>query len=194
MLPEELRYPAVYFDGHACLYERATKYSTSYFGGPTEIQLAGLRHGPRPIHHLMTLNWRAIPGIEKKGVTELPLFYGMGYSGCSMTYEIVESSRCKLLEMEPSKSSADWPYSGYPDLLPYIPLRLAQRVSCSQEQFRELLCQRSEVKPDEVTVIVPAMFDLGISLWGHSGDAEGVQIVFHCDIEKGIVRAYNECT
>jgi hypothetical protein len=118
----------------------------------------------------------------------------MCYSGCSMTYEIEETFRFRLLELEPRKSSADWPYSGYPDLLPYVPLRLARRVRCSSEQFRELLIQQGEVKEDEVTVIVPPMFDLGMSLWGHSGDAEGVQIVFQLDVQKWRVRAYNECT
>ena len=177
MLPEELLYPAAFYDGHAFLYERASGYSSSYFGGPTSIRLTGLRHGPRPLHHMMTLNWDAIAGIEKQGYSSLSLFYGMCYSGCTMTYQIEETYRSRLLELEPRKSSADWPYSGFPKLLPYVPLRVARRVPCSAEQFRELLIQHGEVKADDVTVIIPPMFDLGISLWGHSGDAEGVQIV-----------------
>ena len=85
-------------------------------------------------------------------------------------------------------------YTPYPDLLPYVPLRLARRVRCTAEQFRELLLQQGEVKAEEVTIIIPPMFDLGLSLWGHSGDAEGVQIVFQLDVEKRRVRVYNECT
>lgn len=194
MLPEELQYPAAYFNGCAYFYERAIGYSPSYFGGPTSIRFTGLRHGPRALHHVLTLNWDAIPGIEDKGFSDLSLFYGMCYSGCTMTYEIVESFRYRLLELEPRKSSSDWPYSGFPDLLPYVPLCLKERVRCSPDQFRELLIQGGEVNAHEVTVIVPPMFDLGISLWGHSGDAEGVQIVFQLDVEKRRVRVYNECS
>ena len=193
MLPQELEYPAAYYSGQACFYERATSYSPSYFGGPSDVRFSGLQHGPRPLHHLMTLNWQALPGIEKKGFSDLPLFYGMSYSGCTMTYEIEESLRCRLLELQPPKSSPDWPYSGYPDLLPYVPLRVARQIPCSPDEFREVLIQQGEVKPDAVTVIVPAMFDLGMSLWGHSGDAEGVQIVFQVNVEKWKVRVYNEC-
>jgi hypothetical protein len=194
LLPEELHYPAAFYDGQACFYERASRYSPSYFGGPTGIRFTGLRHGPRRLHHVMTLNWKTIPGIEEKGLSNLCLFYGMSYSGCTMTYEIVELFRYRLLELKPPKSLADWPYSGYPDLLPYLPLRVAQQVPCSPEQFRKLLIQNGEVKDNEVTVIVPPMFDLGMSLWGDSGDAEGVQIVFQVDVGKHRVRAYNECT
>ena len=143
---------------------------------------------------MITINWDIIPGIEKKGFSSLPLFYGMCYDGCTMTYEIEVSSRLRLLELEPRMSTDDWPYSGYPDLLPYVPLRLAQRVPCSPEQFQDLLIQGDDVNPDQVTVIVPPMFDLGLSMWGHSGDGEGVQIVFQCDVRARTVRAFNECT
>ena len=194
MLPKELHYPAAFYNNHACFYERAQFYSSSYFGGPTSIRFTGLRHGPRRLHHMMTLNWDAIPGIEDKGYSDLSLFYGMCYSGCTMTYEIKESFSFRLLELEPRRSSSDWPYTPYPDLLPYVPLRLARRVRCTAEQFRELLIQQGDVKADEVTIIIPPMFDLGLSLWGHSGDAEGVQIVFQLDVERRRVRAYNECT
>ena len=91
MLPEELHYPAAFFDGYACLYERVPCYSPSYFGGPTSVRFTGLQHGPRHLHHMMTLNWDAIPGIETKGFSDLSLFYGMCFSGCTMTYEMVES-------------------------------------------------------------------------------------------------------
>lgn len=194
MLTEELYYPAAFYDGHAYFFERASTYSPSYFGGPTSIRFSGLRHGPRRVHHVMTLNWDAIPGIETKGFSNLSLFYGMCYSGCRMTYQIVELFRYRLLELEPRKSLADWPYRGYPELLPYVPLRLAKRTRCSCEQFRELLVQQGEVKEEDVTVIVPPIPDLGISLWGPGGDAEGVQIIFQFDVQSAKVRVYNECT
>jgi hypothetical protein len=193
-LPRTLHYPAAYYDGYVCLYERTANWSPSYFGGPTDIHFTGKRHGPRSLHHVMTLGWDAIPGIQKKGYRELSLFYGMCYSGCTMMYEIVKTSPCRLLEFEPRKSSTDWPYSGYPDLLPYVPLRLARRVGCSPRTFGKLLIQEPEIRPEQVTVVVPPVFDLGVSLWGPSGDAEGVQIIFQCDLETSTVRAFNICS
>jgi hypothetical protein len=207
MSPEELQYPAAYYDGHACLYERSTKFSHSYFGGPPHFsfKFTGKPFGTRPIHHVMTLYWNILPGIEKKGFSDLPLFYGLRYGGCRMKYEIVPpeweiseiegllaskralpdlSEACHVLEMEPTKSSEDWPYIGYPDLLPYVPLQLAKRIPCSPEEFQDLIVHGDEVKPNEVTVVVPPMYDLGLSLFGHSEDAEGLQLVFRCDLEN----------
>jgi hypothetical protein len=207
MLPEELQCPAAFYGGHACLYERAAKFSSSYFGGPPHyaFKFSGKPFGTRPIHHVMTLCWSILPGIEKKGFSELPLFYGMRYGGCRMKYEILEPeldlseiedrlsskrgfpdvrSECHVLEMEPCESSEDWPYAGYPDLLPYVPLRLAERVPCSPEDFQGVILHGDEVKPEEVTVVIPPMFDLGVSLFGHDADAEGLQLVFRCDLES----------
>jgi len=211
MLPEELIYPAAYFDGHACLYERSAKFSSSYFGGPphSAFKFTGVSFGPRSIHHVMTLYWDVLPGIEKKGFSDLSLFYGVRYGGCRMKYEKLPpsksvfdkmedwlssekglaelpdlSSQCHILEMEPRESSEDWPYAGYPDLLPYVPLRLAERIPCSPKDFQNLIIHGDEVKPMEVTVVIPPMFDLGISLFGHDADAEGLQLVFRCDLEN----------
>src|SRR5689334_8887027 len=108
MLPKVIHYPAAYYNGHAFFYERASGPSPSHFGGPTNIRFTGVVHGPRRLHHMMTLHRDAIPGIEKEGFSELSLFYGMCYSGCTMAYEIGEGSNFHLLELDPSKSSADW--------------------------------------------------------------------------------------
>ena len=217
MLPEELTYPAAYFDGHACLYERSAKFSNSYFGGPPHFafKFSGMSFGTCPIHHVMMLNCDILPGIEKKGFSDLALFYGIRYGGCRMKYEILQpsesvfeeiedclpsgkglhnlpdlSSQCHILEMEPRESSEDWPYADYPDLLPYVPLQLAKKIPCSPEDFRGLILHGDEVNPKEVTVVIPPMFDLGISLFGHDADAEGLQLVFRCDLEnkKRIIR------
>jgi hypothetical protein len=142
----------------------------------------------------------------------LTLFYGIHYDGCVMKYELLPpsesffleiehslsaasdteskiqipdlSSECHILEMEPLESSGNWPYAGYPDLLPYVPLELADRIPCSAEEFQGLILHGDEVKPEEVTVVIPPMYDLGISLFGHSADAEGLQLVFRCNLEN----------
>ena len=94
------------------------------------------------------------------------------------------SSECHILDIQPRESSDNWPYASYPDLLPYVPLRLAERVRCSPEDFQGLILHGDEVSANEVTVVVPPMFDLGISLFGHDADAEGLQLVFRCDLEN----------
>src|SRR5262249_42519918 len=151
---------------HVCLYERARKFSNSYFGGPpySQFKFTGLSFGTRPLHHVMQLYSNILPGIEKKGFPEVQLFYGIRYSGCRMKYELLppaESlmkeveqhltserslgslpdlrSECHILEMEPRESSEDWPYAGYPDLLPYVPLQLADRIPCSPQTFQGLI-------------------------------------------------------
>ncbi|HTR43294.1 MAG TPA: hypothetical protein VMH87_16910 [Pseudomonadales bacterium] len=214
MLPEELEYPAAYFDGHACLYERATKFSNSYFGGAPHFpyKFTGKSFGPRPLHHVMRLHSNDLPGIEKRGFSELTLFYGIHYDGCTMKYKLLPppeslfkeidqslhmasetgskiqlpdlSSECHILEMEPLQSSGKWPYAGYPDLLPHVPLKLAARIPCSPKEFQGLILHGDEVKPGEVTVVIPPIYDLGISLFGHSADAEGLQLVFCCNLEN----------
>jgi hypothetical protein len=214
MLPEELHYPAAYFDGHACFYDRATKFSNSYFGGAphSSYKFTGKSFKPRPLHHVINLYWNILPGIEKKGFSELTLFYGIHYDGCVMKYELLPppeslfleienslstasetrskiqfpdlSSECHILEMEPLESSGNWPYAGYPDLLPHVPLKLADRIPCSPEEFQSLILHGDDVNSEEVTVVIPPMYDLGISLFGHSADAEGLQLVFRCSLEN----------
>lgn len=194
MLPEQINYPAAYYDGHACFYERASAPSSSRIGGLSDIQFSGIVHGPRRLHHILRLGSDELPGIQQKGFTGLSLFYGMCFDGCSMSYEVRDAIHYYLLELEPRKSSDDWPYPDYPDLLPSVPLRLARRVPCSAERFSKFLAQQDKIKADELVVVVPPIFDLGISLWGNDGDAEGVQIIFRCDPQARRVRVYNECT
>lgn len=194
MLPDQINYPTAYYDGHACFYERASAPSSSRIGGPSDIQFSGIVHGPRRIHHIVTLGSDELPGIQQRGFAGLSLFYGMCFDGCSMTYEVRDAIRYHLLELAPSKSLDDWPYSDYPDLLPSVPLRLAQRIPCSRDRFSEFLAQHDKIEADELVVVIPPISDLGMSLWGDDGDAEGVQIICRCDLQTRKVRVYNECT
>ncbi len=194
MPPEQINYPTAYYDGQACFYERASAPSPSRIGGSSDVQFSGIVHGPRRLHHILTLGSDELPGIEQRGITGLSLFYGMCFSGCSMSYEVRDAIRYRLLELEPTESSDDWPYPDYPDLLPCVPLRLAQRIPCSRDRFSEFLAQQDKIEADELVVVVPPISDLGMSLWGDDGDAEGVQIIFRCDLQTRIVRVYNQCS
>ena len=35
---------------------------------------------------------------------------------------------------------------------------------------------------------------IGVSVWGREGDAEGVAMVFECDLKEMKVTTYNVCT
>lgn len=110
-----------------------------------------------------------------------------------MTYEVKDAVHYHLLKLDPKKSSDDWPYPGYPDLLPPISLRLARRSPCSCAQFSRFLVRQDEIMANELVVVVPPIPDLGMSLWGEDGDDEGVQIVFRCDLKTRKIKVYNEC-
>jgi len=47
---------------------------------------------------------------------------------------------------------------------------------------------------DQLVVVVTPSDRLGVSLWGGSGDAEGVEVVFRVSPEAGRVSTSNECT
>ncbi len=193
MSSDQLNYPTAFYDGHAYFFERAPAPSSSRIGGPSDIRFSGVVHGPRPLHHIVTLGADELPEIRKTGFASLSLFYGMCFDGCSMTYEVKDAVHYRLLKLDPKKSSDDWPYPDYPDLLPPVPLRLARRSPCSCAQFSRFLVQQDEIMANELVVVVPPIPDLGMSLWGENGDDEGVQIVFRCDLKTRKIRVYNEC-
>lgn len=193
MQPDKLLYPALFHNGEAYFLERSDIHTGSYFGGPTEDAITGIKHGPRKIHHIATLNGHCFkPLWDVIGAFELKLLYGMCYSGCHMKFE-TSVPVVEVLEMTPKVSDASWPYSDYPTYLPYFPLRLQQSSKCTLEKFLKLSCQQINVAEHEVLVLIPPIPVLGMSLWGPSGDGENTQIVFRCDLTKQTVEAYNQC-
>jgi hypothetical protein len=197
MLSHELRFPVAYHDGIAYFLERSENWSATYFGGPLDVNLSGIRYGTRRLHHILTLDSDQIPRLSECGVFRVPLVYGMCYSGCSMKYKLSNKhgNEIEIVQLTPRKSSPNWPYRDYPPLLPCIPLKVAEKKRCSPQSFVRFSCQESlEVKSHALTAIVPAMFQFGVSMWGRWGDAEDVQIIFQCDLKKLEVNAFNQCT
>jgi hypothetical protein len=193
MHPDKLLYPALFHDGQAYFFERSDVREGSYFGGPFERSITGVKHGPHPLHHIATLSGHCFePLWHIVGVVQLHLLYGICYDACHMKYR-TSATGVEVLEMTPTTSTSDWPYSDYPTYLPYFLLRLQQRSQCSLEEFLELSCQPIDVAPSEVLVLIPPSPVLGMSLWGPSGDGENTQIVFRCDLAKRTVEAYNQC-
>jgi hypothetical protein len=193
MGPDELLHPALFHEGQAYFLERSEARMASYFGGPFQGSITGVRHGPRQLHHIATINGDCFePLWDVIGGGSLRLLYGMCYDDCRLKYR-TSATTAEVLEMEPTASDTDWPYPDYPIYLPYFPLRLQRRSPCSLEEFSELACQPLGAKSSEVIILVPPSPVLGMSLWGPSGDAEGPQIVFRCDLANWSVAAYNQC-
>lgn len=192
MHPDELRYPALFHAGKAYYLERSDAHASSYFGGPFEGSISGVRHGPRALHHIATITGHCFePLWQQVGLGTLRLLYGMCFDGCRLTYR--NASQVEILEIVPRKSSSDWPYSDYPAYLPFFPLRLEGQVDCGLEEFLEASCQPLELESHEALVLVPPSPVLGMSLWGPSGDAEGTQLVFRYNLREETVEAFNQC-
>lgn len=48
-------------------------------------------------------------------------------------------------------------------------------------------------QPSEMVVLIPPPATIGFSMWGRSGDAEGVALVAECDLKNQAVTTYNVC-
>lgn len=193
MRPEDVRFPVAYYDGTAYFLAPADRYTGSYFGGPSMAKVTGLRHGPEPLHHILTVDGRIVPALYELYLSDLPLFYGMCYESCDLTY-LVSSDACRITKLKPRKSGVAWPYRDYPRYLPYMPMRLARKTRCPAKQFERFTWQGLKIGADTLAVIVPPLFVGGTSIWGPWGDVEHVQIIFECDLKKKTIRATNQCS
>jgi hypothetical protein len=193
MQPDELKFPAVFSAGTVYFFDRADHWSSSSFGGPSEVKLSGMQKDSVPLHHILSIGCREIPDLGKFSL-RLPLFYGLRYSGCSLRYRKVDSRNMEVVEIAPASATPDWPYPSYPPYLPYIPLRLSRSERCDFKKFSSLSIQPNwPISAESLIVVVPASPVLGASIWGPSGDAEGTQIIFECDPASGTVRGFNQC-
>ena len=63
------------------------------------------------------------------------------------------------------------------------------------DSFSEYVMQGAELENDNALVlVVPPNPIMGVSMWGPSGDAEEVQVIFNYNTEQGTMTAYNACT
>lgn len=182
------------FDGSATYsFSRAEKHSFSVFGGPRECKIRGKRPVPDQLHYIARLNHNDLPILgPPRYVFDLPLLYGLRYSGGNLAYRF-ENSDISVL-VSPGTFTEDWPYRDYPTLLPYVPLAVANRKKQSWRQFAAEFPNMKDEQPSDLVVIVPPPATIGVSLWGRPGDAEGVAMVFECDLKEQKVTAYNVCT
>jgi len=142
----------------------------------------------------LVLSTRAWGKEAAKLESDLIFQFGLTFDGCCLKYK-TGYRKLKIVHMEPMTSSDDWPYTHYPVLLPYIPLETKESRECSLSEFSDSVMQGIDnVGELEVIVVVPPNPELGMSIWGPSGDANDVQMVFRHDPASGITEAYSACT
>jgi hypothetical protein len=181
------------FDGSATYsFVRQEKQSFSVFGGPNEGKVVGKRFRNVQLHQIACLSPNHLPTLGAY-ISDLPLLYGLRYGGGGLTYQF-KYDDITILEMDQKKPSDDFPYKHYPLLLPFVPLAVAKRKKQSWHQFATQFPNMPDNQPSDLVVVVPPPMTLGVSVWGKWGDAEGVCMVFECDLKSKRVKAYNVCT
>lgn len=163
--------------------------TASRFGGPLESSLFGTRFGPRKLHQIAFIAFADLRTPVLKSFPGLPLLYGMCFDGCDLKYRVSERD-VDIERITPDRSSEDWPYERYPNELPLVPL---VPVRTWQQEWTDFMPYLNEWESSDLTVIVPPPARLGFSLWGSSGDAEGVVLVFQYSLANNAVRAFNVC-
>jgi hypothetical protein len=187
----------IYSEGLVTSLVRSEEYSPSVFGGALEAEISGgmsVGH----LHQIATINHNQLPLLVsgERYVPEIPLLYGLFYDGCSIKYKVVKRTIVTIEALEPSQPAQNWPYANFPLLLPYAPLEIGASKTESWGEFSRRAPNLPELQPADLVVLVPPPATLGFSMWGRSGDAEGVTIVFECALEKNaaLVTAYNVCS
>lgn len=183
----------IYHDGTVTPLVRSDEHSLSVFGGPLEAEVHGMRSA-KPLHHIATVNHNQLQVLgAPQYVWEVPLVYGLFYSGCALEYTF-ERGAIAVQSVEPKEPTENWPYANFPVLLPYVPLEVGSEMAESWEQLSRRAPNLPEEQPSEVVVLVPPPATVGLSSWGRGGDAESVTIVFECSLKEKHVAAYNICS
>ncbi|MDB5301076.1 MAG: hypothetical protein JWO87_2739 [Phycisphaerales bacterium] len=91
-------------------------------GGPLELDIKGWpRRHPRP-HRVVTINTMdPACDLDIQHTSPIPLIYGFQLNGCRLKYRVTGSNEVELQECQ-GRPAKNWPYAGYPSMLPAIPL------------------------------------------------------------------------
>lgn len=189
-MPEPLI--SVHHAGRTTFFDKAKGHSSSAFGGPLELPITGLHH-PRSLHHIARLSHNQLKYQGAARYWDLPLIHPMRYSGGMLSYTFSREG-IQILELDPAEPSDSWPYVGFPELLPFHPVEVSAEISEDWTAFADRAPNLPAQQPAEIVVLVPPPLGLGFTLWGRAGDAEGVTIVFECDLSAKKVVTYNVCS
>lgn len=183
----------VYHSGTVTPLVQSLRHSTSWFGGPLEREVTG-ENLAKPLHHLATIHLSHFNAHgAPRSVWQLPLVHGLFYDSGLLRYDFKDSRSISITSGVLGEPTPNWPYRGYPELLPFIPMEAGMPVKESWEAFCERAPNLPGEQPSEMIVLIPPPAAIGFSMWGRSGDAEGVTLVFECDLKTQAVTTYNVC-
>lgn len=190
-MSEELVF--VYHSGITTSFVKSARHSLCWFGGPLEEDVTGASL-PKPLHHVATLHLSQFSGHgAPRNAWKLPLIHGLFYDGGSLRYNFQNRQRIDITSSSLGEPTPNWPYRGYPELLPFVPLEAGPITQESWKAFCERVPNLPVEQPNEMVVLVPPPATIGFSMWGRTGDAEGVTLVFECDLGNQVVNTYNVC-
>lgn len=181
----------VYSSGRKFLLGRSSSQSLSYFGGPgSDAVIEGPRYGPRRLHHILTLN-HAQFGI--KGMQfgfKASFYYGLCFEGCELEWQRTATAAIRIARLDPRKSGKEYPYFGYPDVLPYFPVEIRGQEEATVSDIAEAISNVAwEPMAGRVYIVVHSHPDLGVALIEPNSD---VDIVFEYDAATGQIRAASQ--
>jgi hypothetical protein len=183
----------IYCEGVSYSYGRGDDGFEARYGGPLEEKVSGVNFGNHGLHQVAVIGGgRTIEAIAREYAFAVPLIYGFRYDGCLLKYKF-SPNLIEITEISPDASSDDWPYRNYPTILPYYSMRCIHREEKSWRAFAEDFPNLSEVQPAQLMAIALPPHSIGYSMWGWTGDAGGVSVVFECDLKEKMVCAYNIC-
>ena len=147
-------------------------------GGPLELDIKGWpRRTPLP-HRVLTLRLTdPALGLDTQPYWPIPLIYGLRISGSRLAYQVTGGAQIEIQDFR-GKPSKDWPYAGYPETLPTVPLYFgtAEPIDWMElekhEDWHGLTHQDSRPGANEVLVVVPpndAYGDFLVGLVGGPG-------------------------
>jgi hypothetical protein len=205
-MPTQDRDPLLraFYNNQVHCYDIVPKISSSTFGGPLETSLYGNFPQAALLHQIAFICGTDRPDYETQYLRDLPLLFGMLFDGCALTYQLVSGemeneghrfhySGIEILEMDKEEPTEDWPYADYPRHLPYWPIAKISQEPCTWQEFGESIFDYRENQEAPLVFALSPPMTAGFSLWGRSGDAEQVQIIWEIDPATEIIKARTRC-
>jgi hypothetical protein len=178
---------SAFHDGKLYEFERTYQHSASVFGGPMPSKITGQAFGPKPLHRIACMHGSDIKALSAAHIYELPLVFGMHYSGCELSYRVKYRYEIEVLRITPAESLDDWPYSNFPPLIPYVPLQLRNTPrDITYDEF----AARFPNMPDEAAGLIVCVSEpetIGLSFWETWSN---VTVIFQCDLRSREVTSF----
>lgn len=165
----------------------------SFFGGPHSVHVESIVELESSIvHHIATINLPKFGvGNPRFGFT-LPLFYGICHEGCEIEYRKTATAAVEFTSLDPEEADEGYPYHGYPAVIPYFELGIAESKNFAPSHLEDRLRNTGwSIRADCLYAIVMQHPAVGHCLFEPGAD---VEMVFEYDPETGHVRGTNQCS